>query len=302
MTETASTTLLDTRELFVRALRRALRPIIRLMIRSGIRYDEFVDAARRAYVESAIRDADKEAPRPTRDQVARQTGIRRELVDHYIDDEDPLAREDKDMGRIASEILHVWHTDPRYLGPSGAPLDLDFGSPSGRGFQDIVAEIDAGIDPELILDELLRLNVVARSDTGHIRAVSRTIIWPETELRYTKYLGNCLAHLIETLDYNLTSKLAEHKRLERTASSDRKLSENQLQRFHEFSRERTGRMLNELDDWLGQSTAHIDARATQRTEIGIHVFFYTDETLDPIDLAALVQPPKPSPAENNKPD
>ena len=282
----------DTRRHFLQALRRVLRPIVRLMIRSGIRYDEFVDVARAAYVESAIRDADKSGPRLTRNQVAWITGIRRDLVDHYIDSYEPLAAEDRISARIETEVLHRWHTDARYLGPTGAPLELEVEAPEGISFKELVAQSDAQADAGLILEQLLRAKSVTRSEDNHIRAVSRFLIWPDEGKDRIKCLGTSLAHLIETLEHNINSDITESKRLERTVSADRGISDQQLPNFQVFARERTEQFLNDLDDWLAQRLEPTTDQIDQRVEIGVNVFLYVEPPSDLIDIATLVQAPR----------
>ena len=290
----------DTRRHFLQALRRVLRPIVRLMIRSGIRYDEFVDVARGAYVESAIRDADRSGPRPTRDQVAWITGIRRELVDHYIDSYEPLPAEDRMAARIETEVLHRWHTDPRYLGPTGAPLELEFEAPEGISFKELVAQSDAQADARLILEQLLRAKSVTRLEENRIRAVSRLLLWPDEGKDRIKCVGTSLAHLIETLEHNINSGLAEGKRLERTVSADRGISDQQLHDFQVFARERTDQFLNDLDDWLAQRLELTTDQLDQRVEIGVNVFLYVDPPSDVTDIATLVQPPRQLSSRNGE--
>jgi hypothetical protein len=281
---------LDTRRHFLQALRRILRPIIRLMIRSGIRYDEFVDVARGAYVESAIRDVDKDAPRPTRNQVAWITRIRRELVDHYIESNEPLASEDPISESIATEVLHRWYTDPRYRGPTGEPLELEFEAPEGISFKELVAQSDAQADAGLIREQLLRAKSVTRSGENRIRAVSRLLIWPEDVISQSQYWGTALARVIETHEYNFNSRNAEDKRLERSVFADHGLSEELLPAFHSAAQERADKYLYDLDDWLAQ---HADAGRSPtgpRVQIGVHVFFYMEALVEPTSKPVLAQP------------
>ena len=46
----------DARKQLLYALRQVLRPIVRILIRAGIRFDELSELARGVYIESAIRD------------------------------------------------------------------------------------------------------------------------------------------------------------------------------------------------------------------------------------------------------
>ena len=60
---------IDARQRFLQALTKILRPIVRLLIRSGIRYDEFADIACTAYVDSAAHDGIGDIRSPTIEQV-----------------------------------------------------------------------------------------------------------------------------------------------------------------------------------------------------------------------------------------
>ncbi len=289
---------IDSRRDFLRALRRILRPIVRLMIRSGIRYDEFVDVARGAYVESAIRDVDKDAPRPTRDQVARTTGIQRDRVDHYIESNVPLPSGDRIFARVETEVLHRWYTDPRYLGPTGAPLELAVTSPDGLGLKELVAQIDEQANPDSILEKLLQANSVTRLDNGLLRALSRFFIWPGEDALRSDSMGYTVARMIETHEHNLCSRDPENRRLERTVSTDRGISEQLLRSFHSFARERAEQFLIDLDDWLGQRSLSSEYQNAQRVPIGIHVFFYVEPPSDLVPLATLVRPRRITPNVN----
>ena len=289
---------IDSRRDFLQALRRILRPIIRLMIRSGIRYDEFVDVARGAYVESAIRDVDKDAPRPTRDQVAWTTGIQRDLVDHYIESNESHSTQDTTSKHVETDLLHKWYTDPRYLGPTGAPIELAFDTPGGPSLKDLLAQIDARVDADSILEKLLRARSVTRLDNGLLRALSRFFIWPEEDAVRHDSMGCTVAHMIETHEHNLCFGDPENRRLERTVSTDRGISEQLLPSFHAFARERAEQFLIDLDDWFGQHSSSSGHQTAQRVEIGVNVFFYVEPPLDVGPLTTLVQPRRTTPNVN----
>src|SRR6185312_8184106 len=62
------------RDYLVSTLRRALRPIARLLIGAGIRFDEFAHLARGVYVETAIRDGTGTPGMPSRAGNSRNSG------------------------------------------------------------------------------------------------------------------------------------------------------------------------------------------------------------------------------------
>ncbi len=283
---------IDARRHFLHALRRVLRPIIRLLIRSGISYDQFADVARGAYVESAVRDGIAASPKPTREQIALITGIPRQRVDHYIDDEGALPTAKSTLTDGMTEVLHKWHTDPQYLGPDSVPLELEYEAPSGPSFQRLVAEINAEVNPALVLEELLRAGSVARSESMRIRALTRHFIWLGGGPASIEYFGITLADLAHTLEYNFNPANASHKRLERFVSADKGLARSSISSFEAYAKDRTSQFLTDLDDWLAR---HSDANASQpgpRADTGLNVFLYLEPPSDDEPLSALVRRPR----------
>ncbi len=279
---------IDARPHFLQALRRVLRPIIRLMIRSGIRYDEFIDVARGAYVESAIRDGIGTNKHPSRDQIAWATGIDRRRTDHYIDNETALPAPTRTLTRAVVEILHRWHTDARYLESSGSPRELTLGSQAGIRFQDLVSEVDHGVDPEAALSELLQAGSVALTGENCVRALSRSFIWRSGSPSSVEDLGDTLAHLAETLEYNLDPANAENKRLERSVFTDHGLSAKLLPQFEAYAQERTGHFLLDLDNWLAHYSDTDEHSTEPHAAAGVNVFLYVDEKSDTSPLSGLV--------------
>ena len=280
----------DARRHFLQALRRALRPIIRLLIRHGIGYAEFAEVARGAYVESAVRDWFDQCPKPTRAQISELTGIAPERVDRYIDDDEALPTAESSLEVGATEVLHRWHTDPRYLGADGTPLELDFVALAGPSFQGLVAEVNPEASPDSVLDELLKAMSVVYSDENRLRVITRYFIWPGEWPYSIEYFGVALADLIRTHEYNFDPVNAENKRLERFVSADQGLPARLLPSFHNFAKERASRFLLELDDWLARFSDTAHEKESPRAEAGVNVFFFVDPPPDPRTLPALVQP------------
>lgn len=283
----------DARKQFLYALRRVLRPIVKLLIRAGISYDEFVDLARGVYVETAIRDCTQPTDPPTRERVARLTGLTRQQVDYYVDDKDALPTAAPTLARVIAQVLHKWHTDPQYLGPYGIPLELEFDAPPGRSVQSLVAEVDPKASPGQVLEELLRAGSVTYSGEKHLRAIKRWFIPLEPFSPHRmEYFGDSLTHLAETLEYNFSLANAEDKRLERFVFADKGLPRELLPSFEAHARERAVQFLAEIDDWLSRYTRAESRGIGPRVDTGVNVFLYLDPSSDKKPLSGLVQPPR----------
>ncbi len=281
---------IDPRPHWLQALQRVLRPIIKLLIRSGIRYDEFIDVARSAYVESALRDGIGEVKHPSLDQVSWATGIARDRLEQYIDGKTNWPTPRSARMRTMITVLHRWHTDPSYLASNGSPLELDIeSSSSGVSFEKLVSQVDNNASRDEILDGLIRAKSVSCSDEFRVRALSRFLIWSQGNIAGIEHVGWILARMIETHERNFNSVNAEDKRLERSVYADHGLSPSILQNFQAFATERATQFLCELDDWLAQYPESASATSTVKADVGVNVFFYADPPVENEALSSLVQ-------------
>lgn len=284
----------DARKQLLYAVRRVLRPIVRLLIRVGMSFDEFANVARGAYIESAIRD-NPSGILQTRERIAFVTGIARHQVDNYIDNEGATPSAGlpvtPTLVRVATEVLHRWHTDSRYLGPYGIPLELQFDVPQGRSFQSLVVEVNSVASPGLVLEELLRAGSVTYSGEKHFRAVARWLVTPEfLSPDLIQDFGDTLAHLAQTLEYNGNLADADSKRLERSVFADKGLPRELLSSFEAHARGRAMQFLSDIDDWLAHSVSADSDPSGSRVDTGVNVFLYVEPPPDQEKLSALVQP------------
>lgn len=282
----------DARKHLLYALRQVLRPIVRILIRTGIRFDEFSELARGVYIESAIRDGVDRGGTPTRERIALAAGVTRQRVDHYIENEGELPVAEPTLARVAMEVLHKWHTDSQYLGPYGIPLELEFNDLSGLNFRSLVSSVDANVSAGLVLDELLRVGSVVHWGDTHFRTISRAFVASgPMSPEQIEYFRDSLTRLAKTLEHNLNPGNAE-KRLERFVTADRGLPQELLPKFESFARHRAELFLSDLDNWL---TPHSGADANDlrpRIGAGVNVFLYVDSPCDQRPLSSLIQQPR----------
>lgn len=275
------------RNYLISTLRRALRPIARLLIGAGIRFDEFAHLARGVYVETAIRDGTGTPGTPSRARIAAVAGITRSQVDNYIDNEGALALEDPTLMRLPAEVLQKWHSTPEYAGPYGIPLELQFDSPADRCIRSLVALVMPDADPHVALDELLVTGAVVPSGDRHFRAVSRSFMMPDpASPEVIEHVGRILSRLGSTLEYNTDPRHRE-KRLELRIAADRGLPIELVPEFEKYARSRASDLLVELDNWLTPyASEEIDA--VSRVDTGVNVFLYVESPVPDEPLASLI--------------
>lgn len=269
------------------ALRRALRPIARILVRAGVRFDEFADLAKGVYIETAIRDGTERQQTPTRLRITAVTGLPRRQVDNYVDGGGALPLADATATALAIEVLHKWHSTPEYAGPYGIPLELELDNPPSRCLRSLVRLVMPRADPRIALEELLHTGAVVPSGGRHFRAVSRSLMLPDPgSPQVIEHVGRTLSRLGATLEYNRNPRHSE-KRLERRAAADRGLPPELLPEFEKFARSRANDFLVDLDNWLAPYASD-EPDGSDRVDTGVNVFLYVDPPPSDGPLASLL--------------
>lgn len=273
----------NSRDQLLYAFRRVLRPLIRILVRSGVRYDEFLELVRGVYVETAVRDGLGDGTKPTRAKVSISTGVPRREVDRYIDNDGALPAAPKTLTATLSQILNRWHTDPQFVGPYGIPLELAVKGPKARSFTELVGAVDPHVPVPDVLHELIRLRTVVWSGDTHVRTVSRAFIpIEEMSVAQLEFFGNALTRLANTLQFNLDRKNVE-KKLERSVISSRGLPKDIVPIFEKHAREKVSELLVELDNWLSPYATGIQ-KPGEFERVGLAVFQFIDPVADTTPL------------------
>lgn len=268
------------REQLLDTYRRVLRPLVRILVRSGVRYDEFLELVRRVYVDTAVHDGLGDGVPLTRARVSISTGVARRDVDRFIDKEDEIPPLGKSMTRTLMEVLHKWHTDPQFVGPYGIPLELEMNSPKNKSFRELVHFVNPAVSPQDALEELIRLRAVVWSGDTHIRAISRALK-PVEEMSpaQLEFFGNALTRLADTVQYNMDPE-NKNKRLEQSVISDHGLPKEIVPVFEKYVRERVMELLFEIDNWLSPYSTKENPHGEPPERIGVAVFQFIDRPPD----------------------
>lgn len=268
------------RDQLLDSYRRILRPLIRILVRSGVRYDEVLELLKRVYVETAVRDGLGDGVPLTRSRISISTGVPRRDVDRFIDKEDDLPALGKSMTRTLMEVLHKWHTDPQFVGPYGIPLELEMSGPKGKSFRELVSFVNPLINAKDALDELMRLRAVVWSGETHFRAVSRALVPVEAmSPAQLEFFANALTRLADTVQFNLDPKNTS-KRLEQSVISDHGLPKEIVPVFEKYVRDRAMELLVEIDNWLSPYSTKESPQSEPAERIGVAVFQFVDRPQD----------------------
>lgn len=170
MTESASSHAAPPRAL-TRALRHALRPLVKLMLTRGITFTYASELLKSLFVEVADRDFRLDGKVPTDSRVSLVSGVHRKEVSRL---REVLGSGEEAMPEVISlgaQVVAQWMGTAPYADETGQPRPLArFASEGGElSFEALVARVNRDIRPRVVLDEWLRLGVVDIDDEGRIR-------------------------------------------------------------------------------------------------------------------------------------
>lgn len=154
----------------VRALRKLLRPLVRLMLAHGITYPYLADLLKGLFVEVAEQDFRLDNKPPTDSRVSLVSGVHRKDVARLrglLASAEPI--EPSVVPRGAQLVAH-WMGEPKYLLEDGSPRPLArLVSEGGElSFEALVTSVNSDIRSRVVLDEWLALGVVHLDEQGRV--------------------------------------------------------------------------------------------------------------------------------------
>ena len=253
------------------AIRRLLRPLIRLLLRNGMAYADFVALARREYVEVAADDFTLPGRKQPVSRVSVITGINRKEVKRILDEPEAIASVENNR---AARVISGWMRDSEFTDTKGAPQVLSWGQGnSDASFEALVKKHSGDMPARSVLDELIRVGAVLLKEdqvylktTGYIPAASND------ELLRLSGVG--IADLISTIDYNLDPENQQTRLQLSVAYND--VPADGVELFRNLSKEKSVELLNYLDGFLATQdrsvNPSIDGEGQFRTGLGIYYF------------------------------
>jgi hypothetical protein len=174
-------------------LRKALRPLVRLALRGGMRLQGLVQALKEALVDVAREELQSE--RQSVSRISVMTGIYRKEVQSIL--------ETPKQPRIplVTKVIGQWLNDPRFYKTPGRARDLCC-SGKGSEFVELIQSVDREVNPYAVLFELERLKLIS-IDGGVVRLESLEAIPAKTLVEVFNLLADDLEDLSEVVFNNL---------------------------------------------------------------------------------------------------
>ena len=267
------------------AFRKLLRPLVRILIRHGVSFPEFSDIAKVVYVDCALHDFPLDDRKVSGSRIAILTGLTRKEVRRLLDSvRRPTELHAADviinMSR-SGRVLAGWFQDPDFLATHyGIPRDLVFDSPDEPSFTELVRRYSGDMPARAMLEELLRVCAVQKTEENLLHVVTRSYIPTPLNVDSIARIGITLHDLASTLDFNLDPKRTQRARFERRVTTDDGIAASDVDGFHMLVREKGQQLLEGLDNWLAarQTDSEAVKGLEQRIRIGVGVYLFQEDT------------------------
>jgi len=206
--------------LAAQAVAQLLQPLARLMIGHGLQLMPMVELLKKALVDEAqvaYGLADK-ASSDTR--VALLTGVHRKDVKRLREATQALPLSTP-MVPVAAAVVARWISDPRYLNAdqSARPLARTprHGGDGEPDFTTLVAEVSRDVGARAVLDELVRLGVVALRDDNHAELHAAAFVPKDGLSESFHFLAANVSDHLAVAVHNLTADRQTPALLEQSA-------------------------------------------------------------------------------------
>lgn len=260
------------------ALVRVLRPLVRIMLRSGVTYKAFAEVLKGVYVDIASTEFRIPGRKQTDSRIAVITGLSRKEVSRVGALDLPNDAPNPVIYNRAARVISGWTLDPDFLDDEGLPrsLSLDDGD---NNFSELVRRHSGDAPPRAILDELERVNAVTYNKDGTLKLLTRAYIPQLDDLEKISLMGGAVGQLIVTMDHNFWSQGEQDLRFQRIVSND-KIDPDAALEFHHFAREQSQQFLETLDAWLTEhqvSRERLQAFSGDLRRVGIGLYYFEEE-------------------------
>jgi hypothetical protein len=179
-----------------------LRPLVRVLLRHGLTYDEFAELARRTYVDVAERDFALKGRKQTASRISVITGLNRKEVARLQALNALSAEGDAGGAELAhtmnraAKVVVGWMREHAPAGGEPAALDA-------AQFSALVRRHSGDMPARAVLDELKHAGALSATDDGRYRLAPQGYVPRQTDVRKIALLGQHAADLLGAIEHNL---------------------------------------------------------------------------------------------------
>lgn len=253
-----------------------MRPMARILLRSGIGFPQFAETAKIAFLLEAQAEKDGRGRTTNLSRVAIKTGLSRKEVARLSKGLAKTARKN-DSERVvdfqslhAERVLQLWHAESRFVDRKGSPKTLPFAE-GNVSFGDLVKAAGGDLPAGAVRAELLAAGAIVESDDGTLRAIKRHFVPADVGEELLVGFTHMIIPVFEGVARN-TDERCTTPFIQRLVYSDR-LAPEAAPLFRRVARDQVTGFVQSVDDWLSANELQ-DADFEKSCRYGIGVFYF----------------------------
>jgi Family of unknown function (DUF6502) len=259
--------------LIANAVKRVLRPFVKLMLANNLTYTFAIDLIKALFVEVADTDFSLDNKRQTDSRISLMSGVHRKDVKRLRETPPDVEDVMPDNVSLGSQLIALWNADPVYLNGQGMPRPLPrFAATNAeQSFESLVRTLSTDIHPRAVLDEWLRLGIARLDDDNLVHLTTDMFIPQEGFEEKVFYFGHNLHDHAQAAVSNVIGQRTDF--FERCVHYDQ-LSESSVEVIAEFAKKQSMRVLRGVNK-VADVSAFNDQdsqKATMRMTYGIYFY------------------------------
>jgi hypothetical protein len=221
------------------ALEKVLTPLVRLLIRFNVSHSEFSEIVRCTYVKVCTADLAVGGEPPTVSRVAVVTGLSRKEVVRLSGDSRIKQSKPSNKPNRALRVITAWLNDPEFVDKKGNPRELPLRGSDGS-FVSLARKHSGDIKGRAVLEELLRLNAVEKTEDNKLRLIRQAFVPLGDDAKKIEVMGTCVRDMLDTIGHNIAHGAHDPYLQQQVIYHD--IPEDALDEFRAISREKSERV------------------------------------------------------------
>ncbi len=261
-----------------RVIYKILKPLITILHRESIAFEEFSQIARKIYVEVAEEKLLMAKERPSNSRISVTTGLtRREVANlRKISAKDLLFDVHVNRGL---RVINGWMTDQEFLTTDGLPATLPLQG-ERSSFEALVQRYSGDVPHKAMLKELQLNGTIEICSTDNVALRNNAYIPKKSEEERLALMGQDISELIKTIDHN-------HQNDPRQAYYQRKVCYDNLpleavEQFRNMANKDCQALLIKFNSWLVKHDrdSNPTVSGTGKIRAGVGLYYFEENTIE----------------------
>jgi hypothetical protein len=275
--------------LIASAIKRVLKPIVKLMLANNLTYPFAIDVIKGLFVEVADKDFAMPNKQQTDSRISLISGVHRKDVRRLRDYQPDVDEVMPDNVSLGSQVIAQWNANPKYLNEIGAPKALPrFAADNpDESFEGLVRSLTTDIHPRAVLDEWLRLGIATVDADSFVHLTSDMFVPQEGFEEKAFYFGHNLHDHAQAATSNVIGQEASF--FERCVHYD-ELSQSSIDVIAEFAKKHSMKVLRGVNKVADVAAFNDKTNPEAKIRMTYGVYFYHE----PMQEAEVAKEEKPN--------